>query len=74
MPRKSEIPKLRKAHLLLHRKISGKRKCICGSIMVMTGNWTCTRQVNLREPASVEIYLPITPMVTKALPPATRRC
>ena len=47
---------MRKAILTLHRKLDGKRECICGSKLdLIGGDWVCRRQYKLKEESQIEI-------------------
>ena len=47
----------RKAILILHRKIDGESKCVCGSQMkyVMGSGWVCRRQFRTNESNSIDV-------------------
>lgn len=51
---------LRPAELVLHKKRSGLKTCICGSRMkyVYRNGWVCKRQYELDEPNDIVVYLP----------------
>lgn len=49
-----------KALLMLHRKESGMRKCICGSEMDLKGTyWVCRRKLKTNEPNSIIVGMNI---------------
>lgn len=49
---------MRKAELILHRKIASEHKCLCGSDMQHTrGEWVCLRQFEKKEPNRIDIII-----------------
>ena len=48
---------MRKAILLLHRKIDAQPKCMCGSKMehLPCGDWVCKRQLRNKEPSKIDL-------------------
>ena len=48
----------RDAILLLHRKIDGQSKCVCGSKMeFIDGEFVCLKQIKLKEPSKIKITI-----------------
>jgi len=46
----------RKAHLILHRKVHGERKCICGSeLKIVGGFFVCKKQYKTKEPNQISV-------------------
>ncbi len=48
---------MRHAILMLHRKVDGEKKCICGASMGFNDrtDWYCKRQMRNNEPSNINL-------------------